>query len=272
MGRNRRAQVVPGGTLGRGPPAPPPPPRRPEAAHLAPDAGQPRPRWRVRRRLVGDRDRRHLGAHRRRAPLPLQRRDAVRLRHGVAVDPHGGRDLQHLLARHQRPPRHPPDRRRPHPRPDRRAGDHQHPASGVGGVHRVAHLHRLGCARPHLAECQRVREGLHRSRRGASARRRLPRRGPAPADGTRERGDPDRGRWDRTARRGPHDRRCAPARRWRSSGRGRQRDHLRSLVAQPGARSHRRAPGPCPGRGAGPDGGTRPRLGAPDSCADPTLL
>ena len=153
---------------------PPPPPRRQEAAHPAPEPRQPRARRRLRRRLVGDRDRRHVGADRLRAARHRQRRDGVRLRHGLAVDPHGGRDLQHLLPRHQRPPRHPPDRRHPDPAADRGAADHEHAARAVRRVHRMAHLPRRRRADPHLAQRQRVREGLHRPRRRPAPRRATP--------------------------------------------------------------------------------------------------
>ncbi len=48
-----------------------------------------------------------------------------------------------------------------------------------------------------------------------------------------------------------------PRRRRRARDRRRRR-HLRPVVAEPGAGSHRRAPGACVGRGAGADGGPRP--------------
>ena len=76
----------------------------------------------------------------------------------------------------------------------------------------------------------------------------------------------------RRAGRGPHDGGGAAARRrCRPRHRG-ERRHLRPLVAEPGAGPHRRAPGAGAGRGAGPDGGPRPRLGAPDAGADPALV
>ena len=42
--------------------------------------------------------------------------------------PMEGETSQHLLAGHQRPPGHPPDRRHPHPAAHRDAADHEHPA------------------------------------------------------------------------------------------------------------------------------------------------
>ena len=212
MGRCERALVAPGGPVVGEAPAPPPPCGH-EAAEPAPEPRQPRAGRRLRCRLVGHRDRRHVGAHRLRAAVHLQRRDGVRLRHGVAADPHGGRVLQHLLPRRQRPPRHTPDRRHPHPAADRGAADHQHAASRVRGVHRMAHLPGRRRGHPHLAQRQRVREGVHRPRRGAAPRRGHPRRGSPLAHGAAGRSASSSGRagsscWSRATRPSP---RCAPS-------------------------------------------------------------
>ena len=52
---------------------------------------------------------------------------------------------------------------------------------------------------------------------------------------------------------------------------GRYRRHPRAVVAAPGPRPRRRAPGADPGRGAGRHGGPGPRLGAADPRADPAF-
>ena len=193
-----------------------------EAAEPAPEPGQPGARRRLRRRLAGHRDRRHVGAHRLRAAGHRQRRHGVRLRHGVAADPHGGRARQHLLPRRQRPARHPHGRRHPDPAADRGAVHHQHPArrrssgssggppswpsasSSSSGATPASPRRRSSTT----TSCRCSAPTPHGQGRRWLIARVVARRA-------------RRGGRDRAPGRGPHDRRRAAARRWRRPRRSR---------------------------------------------------
>ena len=133
-------------------------------------------------------------------------------------------------------------------------------------------LLRRRCGRVGLAQRRRPGAGVHRQRRGHHARGRLPRPLAPPRSSPAwpsecwwawwgspswSRGTPPRRRWGRVG--GALLVVAAIGHR------------LRAVVARLGPRPAGRASGPRPGRGAGPDGGARARLGPPDAGAHPAL-